>query len=106
MPYREKKQPKLAVNTRRGVKEAIVCLLPASHVFQIQNYKGDIAKNRYLIEFADTHARKLISVSLNYEQTFYVSVAAMAYWLFARNALFLDDRDAGHITRSLAEVII
>lgn len=55
-------------------------------------------KNRYLIEDADISAVKLISFSLNYRQAFFISLAALGYLLFARMALYEDDRATGHIT--------
>jgi hypothetical protein len=62
------------------------------------------SKNRYLIEFADTHARSLISISLNYRQSFFVSLAAMAYWSFARYALYADDHATAHIRTMKGDV--
>jgi hypothetical protein len=55
-------------------------------------------RNRNLIEVTDTHARSLITLSLDYKQSFFVSLLAMAYWSFARYALYADDRASAHIT--------
>ncbi len=59
---------------------------------------GKLRINRYLIQDADTHTSALVALSLNYKQAYSVSMAAMAYWCFARQALYLDDKAAGHIT--------
>lgn len=54
--------------------------------------------NRFLIENSNTATARLVPLSLNYDQAFFVTTAAVAYRLFALYALYQLDGDSGHIT--------
>ena len=53
--------------------------------------------NRYLLEHSDTFTARLVPLSLRFDQTYFVTTAAVAYRLMTLNSLYLLDKDAGHI---------
>ena len=57
----------------------------------------NLKQNRYLIHDSDTMTSRLLPLSLNYDQAFFISTAIMAYRLFTMQFLYLADRDKGHI---------
>jgi hypothetical protein len=58
----------------------------------------NLKANRYLIEDADTHGVALTTLSFPHEVAFFVSTSAIAYFIYARWALYMDDKDHGHVT--------
>lgn len=62
------------------------------------------AANAFLVRDADLNTTRLVDICLKHDEAFTVSLAAMSYRLIARQALYLLDKDPGHILSLRSQV--